>query len=157
MTEKREVREVVREVDRKTQVKLRLIEAKAEAVKYRAAVAKSRAEAKDAERAQRFAARADIEKLRVAMTAREAASKHIAVFGPLYLLLLVASFIASISYIPESQISVVSALLTLLVTSIAANLRSIVAGEGNGHDEDDHSTAGRRANARKKAGDESAK
>ena len=75
--------------------------------------------------------------MRVAMTAREAASKHIAVFGPLYLLLLVGTFIASVSYIPESQISVVSALLTLLVTSIAANLRSIVAGEGNGHSEEE--------------------
>ena len=138
---------MVREVDRKTAVKLRRIEANAETAKYRAAVAKSRAEARDNERAQRFAARAEIAKLRVAMTAREAASKHIAVFGPLYLLLLVASFIASISYIPESQISVVSALLTLLVTSIAANLRSIVAGESSNGD-DENSTAARRAAAK---------
>ena len=139
---------MVREVDRKTAVRLRRIETRAETAKYRAAVAKSRAEAKDAERAQRFAARAEIEKRRVAMTAREAASKHIAVCGPLYLLLLVASFIASISYIPESQISVVSALLTLLVTSIAANLRSIVAGESSNGD-DENSTAARRAAAKK--------
>ena len=138
--EKSEVREVVREVDRKTAVRLRTIEMKAERAKYQAAVTKSRAEARDAAASERFHAKAEIAKLRVRMTAREAASKHIAVFGPLYLLLLVGTFIASVSYIPESQISVVSALLTLLVTSIAANLRSIVAGEGgegseNGHDE----------------------
>ena len=63
------------------------------------------------------------------MTANEAASKHIAVFGPLYLLLLCGSFIASIKYIPQTEISVVSSILTLLITMIGANLRSIVSGE----------------------------
>ena len=75
------------------------------------------------------------------MTAKEAASKHIAVFGPLYLLLLVGGFLCAIQFIPAEQVSVVSALLTLLITMIGSNLRSIVsegAGEkddnGNGHD-----------------------
>jgi predicted component of type VI protein secretion system len=132
-----EIRERVVEVDRKTQIKLRALEVKAERAKYQAAVAKSRAEAKDAAQAQRFQAKLELAKLRVRMTARESASKHIAVFGPFYLLLLVGAFLFAINYIPESQISVVSALLTLLVTSIAANLRSIVAGEGNGHEDDE--------------------
>ena len=121
----------------KTQARLRSLELSAERAKYKAAISKSRQEARDAAAQVRFLAKTELEKMRVAMTAREAASKHIAVFGPLYLLLLVGTFIASVSYIPESQISVVSALLTLLVTSIAANLRSIVAGEGNGHSEEE--------------------
>jgi hypothetical protein len=133
-----EVREVVvREItDRKTQIRMKALEVSAEKAKYQAAVSKSRAEARDAARSDRFHASLEIKKLRVQMSAREAASKHIAVFGPLYLLLLVGAFLFAINYIPESQISVVSALLTLLVTSIAANLRSIVS-EGNGHDEDE--------------------
>ena len=75
------------------------------------------------------------------MTAKEAASKHIAIFGPLYLMLLVAGFLCSIQFIPVEQISVVSALLTLLVTMIGSNLRSIVsegAGEENGNGNGKH-------------------
>jgi len=69
--------------------------------------------------------------MKLQMSAREAASRHIAIFGPLYLLLLIAAFLGSIQYIPSEQISVVSALLTLLITMIGANLRSIVS-ESNG-------------------------
>ena len=71
----------------------------------------------------------ELAKLKLQMSAKESASKHIAVFGPLYLLILCGSFIASIKYIPQSEISVVSSILTLLITMIGANLRSIVAGE----------------------------
>ncbi len=127
---------MVREVDRKTAVRLRALEVAAEKSKYRAAVSKSRSEARDAARSDRFHARLEIQKLRVQMSAREAASKHIAVFGPLYLLLLIGAFLLSINYIPETQISVVASLLSLMLTSIAANLRSIVS-EGNGHEDDD--------------------
>jgi hypothetical protein len=130
-----EERVVVREVDRRTAVRLRALELSAEKAKYQAAVSKSRAEAKDAARSDRFHASLEIKKLRVQMSAREAASKHIAVFGPLYLLLLIGAFLFSINYIPESQISVVASLLTLLISSIAANLRSIVS-EGNGHEDE---------------------
>ena len=129
--------ERVVEVDRKTQVRLRALEMKAERARYKAAVSKSRSEAKDAAAEQRFHAKMELAKLRVRMTAREDASKHIAKFGPFYLLILVGAFLFAINYIPESQISVVASLLTLLITSIAANLRSIVAGEGNGHEDDE--------------------
>tara|TARA_Y100001972_G_C7568243_1_gene285245 strand:+ start:125 stop:550 length:426 start_codon:yes stop_codon:yes gene_type:complete len=70
-----------------------------------------------------------LQKMKLQMTARESASKHIAVFGPLYLLVLVGAFLYAVQYIPTSEISVVSSILTLLITMFGANLRSIVAGE----------------------------
>jgi len=104
--------------DTASAVKMRREEAKEAGKRYKAVVAKTKAEAQ-----------LEIAKLKLQMTAKEAASKHIAVFGPLYLLLLCGSFIASIKYIPQTEISVVSSILTLLITMIGANLRSIVAGE----------------------------
>ena len=73
--------------------------------------------------------RLEIQKIKLQMTAREAASKHIAVFGPLYLLILVGAFLYAVQHIPASEISVVASILTLLITMFGANLRSIVAGE----------------------------
>ena len=90
--------------------------------RYRAIVARSKSDAK-----------LELAKIKLQMSAREAASRHIAIFGPLYLLLLIAAFLGSVQYIPSEQISVVSALLTLLITMIGANLRSIVS-ETNGDD-----------------------
>ena len=104
--------------DTASAVKMRREEAKEAAKRYKAVVQKGKEEAK-----------LELAKLRLQMTAKEAASKHIAVFGPLYLLLLCGSFIASIKYIPQTEISVVSSILTLLITMIGANLRSIVSGE----------------------------
>jgi len=112
------VRYVVK--DTQTAVKMRKAEAKEAAARYRAVVRKTNAEAK-----------MELAKMKLQMSAREAASRHIAIFGPLYLLLLIAAFLGSIQYIPSEQISVVSALLTLLITMIGANLRSIVS-ESNG-------------------------
>ena len=76
-------------------------------------------------------AKLEIAKLKLQMSAKEAASKHIAIFGPLYLLLLCGGFFAAIQYIPSTEIGVVSSILTLLITMIGANLRSIVAGEND--------------------------
>jgi hypothetical protein len=90
--------------------------------RYKAIVAKSKSDAK-----------LELARIKLQMSAREAASRHIAIFGPLYLLLLIAAFLGSVQYIPAEQISVVSALLTLLITMIGANLRSIVS-ETNGDD-----------------------
>lgn len=107
--------------DTASAVKMREVEAKAEAIRYREVVKKAKQESK-----------AELAKIKMQMTAKEAASKHIAVFGPLYLLLLVGGFLAGISYIPEEHISVVVGLLTLLVTMIGSNLRSIVSESGIG-------------------------
>ena len=99
-------------------VKMRREEAKEAGKRYKAVVAKTKADA-----------HLELAKLKLQMTAKEAASKHIAVFGPLYLLLLCGSFFAAIQYIPSTEIGVVASILTLLITMIGANLRSIVAGE----------------------------
>tara|TARA_R110000824_G_C15001506_1_gene656284 strand:- start:24 stop:443 length:420 start_codon:yes stop_codon:yes gene_type:complete len=108
--------------DANSAFRMKKVEAKEAAARYKAIIKKTNAEA-----------RVEIIKLKLQISAKEAASKHIAIFGPLYLLLLVASFLLSVSYIPESQISVVSALLTLLITMIGSNLRSIVS-EGSDDD-----------------------
>jgi len=108
--------------DTHTAVKMRRAEAKETAARYKAVVAKTKMESK-----------MELARMKLQMSAREAASRHIAIFGPLYLLLLIAAFLASVQYIPSEQISVVSALLTLLITMIGANLRSIVS-ETNGED-----------------------
>ena len=99
-------------------LKMKKEETKDSAARYKAVVAR-----------EREAQKMELAKLKLQMSAKESASKHIAVFGPLYLLLLCGSFIASIKYIPPTEISVVSSILTLLITMIGANLRSIVAGE----------------------------
>ena len=104
--------------DTATALKMKREETKDSAARYKAVVAR-----------EKEAQKMELAKLRLQMSAKEAASKHIAVFGPLYLLLLCGSFIASIKYIPPTEISVVSSILTLLITMIGANLRSIVAGE----------------------------
>ena len=108
--------------DTHTAVKMRRAEAKETAARYKAVVAKTKMESK-----------MELARMKLQMSAREAASRHIAIFGPLYLLLLIAAFLASVQYIPSEQISVVSALLTLLITMIGANLRSIVS-ETNGEE-----------------------
>ena len=92
------------------------------------------------ERKRRDELRAEVRKIRLQMSAREAASKHIAVFGPLYLLLLVAMFLGVLAtgVLAEDQVPVVAALLTLLVTTIGANLRSIISEAGQKDSENEH-------------------
>jgi hypothetical protein len=104
--------------DTASAVKMRKEEAKEASQRYKAVVAKAKGEAK-----------LELAKLKLQMSAKEAASKHIAVFGPLYLLLLCGGFFYAIQYIPSTEIGVVSSILTLLITMIGTNLRSIVAGE----------------------------
>ena len=59
-------------------------------------------------------------------SAKETASKHLAKFAGLYLLILVLAFIGSIQFIPETSIAVVAGLITLVVTSLSTILRGIV-------------------------------
>jgi hypothetical protein len=107
--------------DTASAVKMRREEARESNQRYKAVVAKAKEEAK-----------LELAKLKLQMSAKEAASKHIAVFGPLYLLLLCGGFFYAIQYIPSTEIGVVSSILTLLITMIGTNLRSIVAGENGG-------------------------
>jgi hypothetical protein len=64
--------------------------------------------------------------LTVKESAKEAASKHLAKFAGLYLLILVLAFIFSINYIPETSIAVVAGLITLVVTNLSTILKGIV-------------------------------
>jgi hypothetical protein len=104
--------------DTASALKIKREERKEAEKRYKAVVAKSKEETK-----------LELAKMKLQMSARESASKHIAVFGPLYLLILVGAFLYAVQYIPQSEISVVSSILTLLITMFGANLRSIVAGE----------------------------
>ena len=78
---------------------------------------------------------AKFRELLIRESAKETASKHLAKFAGLYLLILVLAFIASIQFIPESSIAVVAGLITLVVTSLSSILRGIV--ENGGKDESD--------------------
>jgi len=69
---------------------------------------------------------AKFRELLIRESAKETASKHLAKFAGLYLLILVLAFIASIKFIPESSIAVVAGLITLVVTSLSSILRGIV-------------------------------
>ena len=67
-------------------------------------------------------------------SAKETASKHLAKFAGLYLLILVLAFIGSIKFIPESNVAVVAGLITLVVTNLSTILKGIVE---DGRDRDD--------------------
>ena len=132
-------RHVVRDLS--AAVKMKRLQARADERARKAEARATMATVRAEERAANSIRKAELAKMRLKMTAREAASKHIAVFGPLYLMLLVGMFLAALGtgLISTEQVPVVSALLTLLVTMIGANLRSIVS-EGNGHEETDDAT-----------------
>jgi len=134
--QEREVREVVREVDRKTAVRLRRIEANAETAKYKAAVAKSRAEARDKASADRFAAKIELAKIRAKQSASEKARTNIALTSPAMLTVLIGGFIVAMATgaLPDESIATGAALLTMLSAGLLQNLRSIIS-EGNGHEE----------------------
>ena len=131
-------RPVVRHVvkDLHTAVRMKRVQAKAEAEARKAEAMTELARVKAEERRRKQELDAEVAKIRLGMSAGEKARAHIAVAGPLYLLILIGGFILMLATgsIPEDQVSVASALLTLLVTMIGANLRSIIS--ENGHDED---------------------
>jgi len=113
------VRHVVKDV--RSAMKLRQI---TEAAKAKSEMAKIRAD----ERKRKQELKADLSRIRLSMSAGEKARSHVAVAGPFYLLILIGGFIAMLGAgaIPDEQVSVASALLTLLVTGLMANLRSII-------------------------------
>ena len=130
------VRHVVKDV--RSAMKLRSITESAKAKSEMAAI-----RADERKRAQEL--KAELSRIRLSMSAGEKARAHIAVAGPLYLLILIGGFIIMLSTgaIPDEQVSVASALLTLLVTGLMANLRSIISESPvtpdeptNGHDDE---------------------
>ena len=86
-------------------------------------------------RARQMEAKLELAKMKVSMNAREAASKHLATFAGGYMTVMVLSFLVSVKYLEEAHVAVVAGLITLVVTSISALLRSIVVeAPENGHD-----------------------
>ena len=69
---------------------------------------------------------AKFRELLIKESAKETASKHLAKFAGLYLLILVLAFIGSIGFIPETSIAVVAGLITLVVTNLSTILKGIV-------------------------------
>lgn len=114
-------------------------EARNERAKYRAIVARERQAAQAAERQRVQQAKLELAKMRIQQSATEKARAHIAVAGPLYLLILVTLFLAlMMAGVNQDQISVASVLITTIITMIGSNLRSVLSeGEpenGNGHE-----------------------
>ena len=119
-------------------------EAKAAREKYKAVVAREKEE-KAAERAiKKDQIQLELTKLKLSQSASEKARTNIALTTPALLVLLVGGFIVMLGTgaIPDEQVSVASALLTLVSTALMQNLRSIVSegaadasdANGNGHD-----------------------
>jgi hypothetical protein len=133
-TERPVVRHVVKDLNTAVRMKRVMAQAEAEARKAEARTELARVRAEERRRKQEL--EAEVAKIRLGMSAGEKARAHIAVAGPFYLLVLIGGFIGLLATgtIPEDQVSVASALLTLLVTMIGANLRSIIS--ENGHDEE---------------------
>ena len=131
--------------DEKAALRLKREETKEAQARYKAIVAKERAE-RDAERAlRREEIQLELAKIRLHTSASEKARTNLALTTPAILVLLIGGFIAMLGFgaIPEDSVSVASALLTLLVTGLMANLRSIISessptpeenGNGNGHE-----------------------
>ena len=131
--------------DEKAALRLKREETKEAQARYKAIVAKERAE-RDAERAlRREEIQLELAKIRLNTSASEKARTNLALTTPAILVLLIGGFIAmlGVGAIPEDSVSVASALLTLLVTGLMANLRSIISegspspeenGNGNGHE-----------------------
>jgi VIT1/CCC1 family predicted Fe2+/Mn2+ transporter len=131
----------MRKVQARADERARRAEAKAEAdarrVEAQAELARIKAE--DRRRTQEL--KAEMARLRIGTSAIEKARTNIALSTPILLALLVGGFIASLAHLPEEATATASALLTLLVTGLLANLRSVVTGKmdddangnGNGH------------------------
>lgn len=109
------IKKVVRVEDLATTVRLKKVQAKAEA-----ATRKVEAEAR------REQAKLELQKLKLRMTAREAAARHLANFAGLYMFLCVIAFLFAVSTLEGDLVAVVAGLITLVVTQVSALLRSIV-------------------------------
>lgn len=85
---------------------------------------------------------AKFRELLIKESAKETASKHLAKFAGLYLLILVLAFIGSIKFIPESNVAVVAGLITLVVTNLSTILKGIV--ENGQHKEEEDLPGGKK-------------
>ena len=136
------VRHVVRDLS--AAVKMRKVQAQADE-RARRAEAKAQADArkmeaqaelakiKYEERKRKQELKAEITKMRIGISAVEKARTNIAITTPFLLALLIGGFVLALSFggIPDEATATATSLLTLLVTGLLANLRSVVSNEGN--------------------------
>ena len=137
------VRHVVKDLN--TALKMRALQAKSEADARKAEAQMELAKVKAEERKRKQELKAEIQKMRIGMSAVEKARTNIAITAPILLTVLIGGFIAALTTgkIPDEATATSAALLTLLVSGILANLRSVISNEGNvdevggmnGHDE----------------------
>jgi len=114
--------------DEKAALRMKREETREAQARYAAIVAKEKAE-KAAERdMRREEIQLELAKIKLGQSAAEKARTNIALTTPLLLVFLVGGFIAMLGTgaIPDDQVSVASALLTLVSTALMQNLRSIV-------------------------------
>ena len=71
--------------------------------------------------------------MRIGISAVEKARTNIAITTPVLLAVLIGGFVIGLSggTIPQEATATASAMLTLLITGLLANLRSVVSNEGN--------------------------
>ena len=133
--------------DEKAALKMKREETREAQARYKAIVDRERAEKKAERDMRREEIQLELARIRLNTSATEAARLNLAKTTPFILVLLIGGFIAMLGTgaIPDDSVSVASALLTLLVTGLMANLRSIISeggaseepngnGNGNGHE-----------------------
>lgn len=124
--EKEKGRRVVRVEDLATTLKIKKVQAATD-LQVRRAQADAEAQARKAEaEARKAEASMELKRMQLSMSAREAASRHLAHFAGLYMFLSVLAFLYAVSTLNESTIAVVAGLVTLVVTTVGGLLRSIV-------------------------------
>jgi len=97
----------------------------------------SRDSAQELAMLKRIEAELTVEKIRAQKTASELAAEHLGIYGGGYLCLMVLTFFGACLFLPESTISVVAGLTTLIVTSMVQLLRSVVGDPGLEKQKDD--------------------
>lgn len=129
--------------DEKAALRLKREETKEARARYAAIVAKERAEQNAQREMRREEIQLELARIKLGQSAAEKARTNIALTTPLLLVFLIGGFIVMLGTgaIPDEQVSVASALLTLVSTALMQNLRSIVSegaaddsnGNGNSH------------------------
>ena len=74
-------------------------------------------------------AKARMAEMRAKQSASELASLHLSTWAGLYMTLMVTIFLFSCLYLPAESLGTITGLITLVVTSLAAILKSIVDGK----------------------------
>ena len=94
----------------------------------------SRDSAQELAMLKRIEADLAIEQLKAAKGASERAAEHLGIYGGGYLCLMVLTFFGACLFLPESTISVVAGLTTLIVTSMIQLLKQVVGEPSNTKD-----------------------